>query len=42
LVKDAGKIETDESIHIRVSQGSLDDPGYPNTPKENPDVKNKK
>jgi exodeoxyribonuclease VII large subunit len=24
LVKDAGKIETDESIHIRVSQGSLD------------------
>ncbi len=23
LVKDAGKIETDESIHIRVSQGSL-------------------
>lgn len=24
LIKDAGKIETDESIHIRVSQGSLD------------------
>jgi exodeoxyribonuclease VII large subunit len=24
LVKDAGKIEMDESIHIRVSQGSLD------------------